>query len=117
MKQFWVFVHKEWLDILRDRKTLFILFGMPIEQILIFGFALSNEVKNSKIAIYDQSNDKTTEYLIERIEASHYFDITDFLNSDHELESVFKKGHINWWLCFLKILTSNCFNNMKAMFN
>ncbi len=100
MKQFWVFVRKEWLHILRDRKTLFILFGMPIAQILIFGFALSNEVKNSKIAIYDQSKDKTTQYLIDRIEASKYFDVTDFLNSDDELEQVFKKGKIKMVVLF-----------------
>jgi hypothetical protein len=51
MKQFLVFIKKEWLHIWRDKRTLFILFGMPITQIILFGFALSNEVKNSKIAI------------------------------------------------------------------
>ncbi len=100
MKQFWVFVQKEWLHIFRDRKTLFILFGMPIAQILIFGFALSNEVKNSKIGILDQSKDKTTQYLIERIEASKYFDIDEVLGSDHELETVFKKGKVKMVVVF-----------------
>ncbi len=100
MKQFWVFVKKEWLHIFRDRKTLFILFGMPIAQILIFGFALSNEVKNSKIAILDQSKDKTSQYLIERIQASRYFDIEEFLNSEHELEPVFKKGNVKMVVVF-----------------
>jgi ABC-2 type transport system permease protein len=100
MKQFWVFVQKEWLHIFRDRKTLFILFGMPIAQILIFGFALSNEVKNSKIGILDQSKDKTTQYLIERIESSKYFDIDEVLDSDHELETVFKKGKVKLVVVF-----------------
>lgn len=100
MKQFWVFVHKEWLHILRDWRTLVILFGMPVTQILIFGFALSNEVKNSKIAILDQARDKTSTYLIQRIEASKYFEIDQMLYSEKELESVFKKGMIKLIVIF-----------------
>ena len=60
MKQFFIFVKKEWLHIWRDRRTLFILIWMPIVQIILYGFALTNEVKNSKIAIFDQSNDEAT---------------------------------------------------------
>ncbi len=100
MKQFWVFVHKEWLHILRDRKTLFILFGMPVAQILIFGFALSNEVKNSRIAIYDQSNDPTTQYLIGRIEASRYFEIVDFIKTEQDIDASFKKGIVKMVVVF-----------------
>jgi ABC-2 type transport system permease protein len=100
LNQFWVFVRKEWLHILRDRKTLFILFGMPIAQILIFGFALSNEVKNSKVAILDQSKDKTTQYLIEKIDASNYFEVTDFLNAGDEIDAVFKKGKVKLVVVF-----------------
>jgi ABC-2 type transport system permease protein len=100
MKQFWVFVKKEWLHILRDRKTLVILFGMPIAQILIFGFALSNEVKNSKIAILDYSKDKTSQYLIEKINASRYFDAYEILQSENQLEDVFKKGKVKLAVIF-----------------
>ena len=57
MKQFITFLKKEFAHVLRDRKTLLILFGMPIVQILIFGFALTNEVKNSKIVIVDNAKD------------------------------------------------------------
>jgi len=48
MKQFLSFVKKEFYHIFRDKRTMFILLGMPIVQIIIFGFALTNEVKNSK---------------------------------------------------------------------
>ena len=51
MKQFIAFVKKEFYHIWRDKQTLLILFGMPIAQIMIFGFALTNEVKNAKIAV------------------------------------------------------------------
>ncbi len=51
MKQFIAFVKKEFYHVFRDRKTLLLLFGMPIVQIVLFGFALTNEIKNSKIVI------------------------------------------------------------------
>ncbi|HMW38214.1 MAG: ABC transporter permease [Saprospiraceae bacterium] len=94
MRQFWIFVRKELWHILRDRQTLFVLIGMPVAQILIFGFALSNEVKNSKIAIVDHARDNASGELINRLESSKYFEITDFLNSDHEIEKAFKKGSV-----------------------
>ena len=57
MKQFTAFVKKEFYHVLRDKRTLLILFGMPVMQILIFGFALTTEVKNSKLLIIDNAKD------------------------------------------------------------
>ena len=64
MKQFITFVKKEFYHVFRDRKSLMMLFGMPIVQILLFGFALTNEIKNAKIVICDYSNDVTTQQII-----------------------------------------------------
>lgn len=100
MRQFLVFVQKEIWHILRDKQTLFVLIGMPIAQILIFGFALSNEVKNSHIAILDFANDKVSHQLIQRIDASKYFEITDYLHSLNEVESSFRKGSIRMVIVF-----------------
>ena len=58
---------------LRDRKTLLILFGMPVVQILIFGFALTSEVKDARIVILDQAHDAASQQIIAKIEASRYF--------------------------------------------
>ena len=90
MKQFAIFVYKETLHIWRDKRTLFILIGMPIAQILIFGFALTNEVKNSNIAILNPSKDKYSKQIIERIEASKYFDIYQELDNPTEIDNAFK---------------------------
>jgi ABC-2 type transport system permease protein len=60
MKQFTSFVKKEFYHILRDKRTMFILLGMPIVQIILFGFALTNEVKNSQIAVLDNAKDAST---------------------------------------------------------
>jgi len=92
MKQFLSFVRKEFYHIMRDRRTMFILLGMPIVQIIIFGFALTNEVKNAKIAILDQSHDAATQQLISEISASQYFDIAATLHSPGEIGAVFKKN-------------------------
>ncbi|MBK6545983.1 MAG: ABC transporter permease [Saprospiraceae bacterium] len=114
MKQFLIFVKKEWLHILRDRRTLFILFGMPVAQILIFGFALSNEVKNSKIAILDHSNDAVSQYLIQKIEASNYFEIVENLDSDLEIDAVFKKGNVRLVLVFEPAFSEKLLNQHEA---
>ena len=73
MKRLISFVKKEFHHVLRDPKTLLILFGLPIVQIMIFGFALTNEVKNSKIVVLDQSKDPMALQLLDKIEASRYF--------------------------------------------
>ena len=86
MKQFKAFVKKEFYHIFRDTKTLFILLGMPIMQIIIFGFALTNEVKNSRIAVLDNSRDAATASLITQIESSQYFDIEKNIYSYHDID-------------------------------
>ena len=67
MRQFLSFVKKEFFHIWRDRRTLFILLGMPVVQIIIFGFALSNEVKNAKFAVLDYSKDEATQAITQQL--------------------------------------------------
>jgi len=100
MKQFFAFVKKEFYHIWRDKQTLLILFGMPIAQIMIFGFALTNEVKNAKIAVLDPSKDISSTALIQRIEASRYFDILKNLQTQAEIEDAFKEGKIKLAIIF-----------------
>ena len=100
MKQFLSFVKKEFYHIWRDKRTMFILLGMPVVQIIIFGFALTNEVKNANIAILDNSKDAATTSLIAQIEASRYFAIERNIASYHEIEEEFKKGKIKLAIVF-----------------
>ncbi len=92
--QFFAFVRKEFAHVLRDRKTLLILFGLPIVQILIFGFALTNEVKNAKIIVIDYAKDVASRKIINKIRASKYFEIEGQAIRYEEIESAFKKGTI-----------------------
>jgi ABC-2 type transport system permease protein len=100
MKQFLAFIRKEFLHVLRDRKTLLILFGMPVVQILIFGFALTNEVKNARIIIMDQAGDIASRQIISRIEASHYFQVDKTVMSHKQMEDAFKGGKIQLAILF-----------------
>ncbi|MBL7866341.1 MAG: ABC transporter permease, partial [Cyclobacteriaceae bacterium] len=79
MKQFIVFVRKEFRHIFRDRKSLLIIIMMPIVQIILFGFALTNEIKNSNIAVLDNAKDEASQALIQRLDASRYFKVTQYL--------------------------------------
>lgn len=100
MKQFNAFVKKEFHHIFRDTRTVFILLGMPIMQIIIFGFALTNEVKNSRIAVLDNSKDAATASLINELEASRYFDIEKNIYSYNDIEQSFREGKIKMAVVF-----------------
>mgnify|MGYP000969135885 CR=1 FL=1 len=73
MNRFFAFVRKEFLHILRDRRTLLILFGLPFVQVLLFGFALTNEIKNAKIAILDNDKSVHSQQITARLLSSGYF--------------------------------------------
>ena len=75
MKQFISFIRKEFFHIFRDRRTMLILLGMPIVQIILFGFAITTEVKNVRVAVLDPSNDVVTRRIIDRMDASEYFTV------------------------------------------
>lgn len=100
MKQFLSFVKKEFYHIWRDKRTMFILLGMPVVQIIIFGFALTNEVKNAKIAILDPSKDPETLSLSAQLDASRYFDLEKNLVSYRQVEEEFRKGNIKLAVVF-----------------
>jgi ABC-2 type transport system permease protein len=100
MKQLVTFIKKEFLHVFRDRKTLLMLFGLPIAQIVLFGFALSNEVKDSKIVVADYSRDAVTTQIIQKIASSQYFDLQQSLQSAAQLQAAFKKGEIKMAVIF-----------------
>ncbi|MBT1689264.1 ABC transporter permease [Dawidia soli] len=94
MQQLALFIRKEFIHVLRDRRTLLILFGMPVMQILIFGFALSNEVKNARLVVVDHGRDLATAALIARLDASRYFEVEQVALSPPALEATFRRGEV-----------------------
>src|SRR5690349_17328312 len=106
MKQLFTFIKKEFYHVFRDRKTLLMLFGLPVVQIVLFGFALTNEVKNAKIAVMDYSRDAVTRQITDKIEASRYFDVERSLKSNEEIEAAFRTGKIK-----VAVIFPDNFNN------
>jgi len=100
MKQFFAFIRKEFFHIWRDKRTMFILLGMPVVQIIIFGFALTNEVKNANIAILDNSKDAATASLSAQLDASRYFALEKNIVTYKQIEDEFRKGKIKLAIVF-----------------
>ena len=100
MKQFIAFIQKEFYHVFRDKRTLLILFGLPVVQIVLFGFALSSEVKNIGITILDNAHDNNSQQIINRVRASSYFLFRDPVSSYSDIEEQFKEGHIKCALIF-----------------
>ena len=114
MKQLLIFIKKEFYHVFRDRKTLLMLFGLPIVQIVLFGFALSNEIKNAKIVVVDYAHDEVTRQLIEKIQASRYFDIEESRMDAKQIEKSFRGGEIKMALVFPSGFANSLHHNNKA---
>lgn len=114
MKQFRSFVRKEYYHIFRDKRTMLILLAMPIVQILLFGFAITTEVRNVKVAVFDPSKDASTQLIKERIQASEYFTIAEELTSPDQINDVFKYGKINLVIVFSENFADNLLRQAEA---
>lgn len=94
------FIIKEFYHIFRDVRTMIILFGMPVVQILLFGFAITNEVKDARIAVLDLSKDEMTREITDKIIASGYFRFESYLENYNEIEEQFRSGKIKMVVVF-----------------
>ncbi len=90
MKQFFSFVIKEGKHILRDKRTMLILFGMPLVLMLLFGFAITNDVKNVRTVVVTSSMDHLTRQAVDRLSASEYFTITQVVATPRDAERVIR---------------------------
>lgn len=100
MKKFLIFIKKEFFHILRDRRTLLILFGMPIAQIIIFGFAITNEINDARITILDPSEDEVTHEITQRLLSSGYFLLEQKLRRTEDILQNFREGRTKMAVVF-----------------
>ena len=90
MKQFVSFVIKETRHILRDKRTMLILFGMPVVMMLLFGFAISTDVRNVRTVVVVSSLDHKTQSIVTALGASEYFDIVYDVETPAEAERLIR---------------------------
>ena len=100
MNMFISFAKKEFLHILRDKRTLTFLLGIPIAQIMIFGYVINMEINNYEIAILDKSKDNITIELTNKILSSKYFTQSNCITTDTQIEQLFKKGKVKQVIVF-----------------
>lgn len=100
MNAFIGFIKKEFYHIFRDPRTLLVLFGIPVAQLLIFGYVVNNEVRNIRIAVYDPSKDAVTSEIIDKLAASEYFILETHLEDPNRVDDLFRGGDIRQVVIF-----------------
>ena len=90
MKQFIAFVIKEHKHILRDKRTMLMLFGMPVVMMLLFGFAVTTDVKNVRTVVVTSEMSPRTQQAVERLAQSEYFIITQTVNTPQDAERLIR---------------------------
>ena len=100
MQQFRSFVIKEARHILRDTRTMLILFGMPVMLMLIFGFAITNDVKNVRTVVVTSQMDHQTQAVVGRLAASEYFTITATVPTPKEAERLIRNQQADFAIVF-----------------
>ena len=106
MRQFVSFVIKETKHILRDRRTMLILFGLPVVLMLLFGFAITNDVKDVRTVIVTSQMDHQTRQAVDRLAASEYFIITATVSSPGEAELLLRHQRADLAVVFGKDFAS-----------
>lgn len=100
MKMFIAFVGKEIRHILRDRRTMLILFGMPLIMMLLFGFAISTDVKDVRLVAVTTPADHITQRMLTRLDASEYFILTHTVQTTAEAEQLIRNGQADIAIVF-----------------
>jgi ABC-2 type transport system permease protein len=114
MKRFVAFVKKESFHILRDARTLILLFIIPVVLVLLFGFAISTEIRDAEIAILDKSKDVGSIALTNKILASGYFRLNRDLYSTRDLQQAFREGEIKLAVVFPEQFYYNLIKHRNA---
>ena len=107
MKGFFAFVRKEFLHIFRDRRTLLVLIGLPTMLIVLFGFAISTEIRNVNIGVCAPDKDVSIARLVDKIDRSGYFTFRGWYASAVDVDRAMKKGEIDAALVFSEDFSSS----------
>lgn len=94
------FIIKEAKHILRDKRTMLILFGMPIIMMLIFGFAIRNDVKDVRTVLVTSSADILTQKVVTTLNASEYFSIVATAATSASAEQMIRNQQADMALVF-----------------
>ena len=127
MKEFWSFIIKETQHIMRDRRTMMILFGMPIILMLIFGFAISTDVRNVRTVVVMSQIDHQTQRMINALDESEYFKVLYKVHTPAEAEQLIRNQKADMGIVFstdfaskhggVQLITDGTDPNMAQLYN
>lgn len=127
MKEFWSFIIKETQHIMRDRRTMMILFGMPIILMLIFGFAISTDVRNVRTVVVMSQIDHQTQRMINALDESEYFKVLYKVQTPAEAEQLIRNQKADMGIVFsadfaskhggIQLITDGTDPNMAQQYN
>ena len=100
MEKFFAFVLKEFRQISRDRRSVAILFILPVLLLLLFGFAVTNEIRESKFAVLDCDKSALSSAIAARIDASEYFSLCKSVQTKAEMEELLARGTVKTVVVF-----------------
>ena len=90
---FVTFMNKEWRHILRERRTLVMIFAIPLALVLLFGYVISTDIDHTPIAVLDSSHgDPLARKLMHKLSAADQFRIVDLVNCEADIDRAFKRG-------------------------
>jgi drug efflux transport system permease protein len=89
----WAIARKEFLHVLRDRRSLAMAVAMPILLLLLYGYALTLDVDNVPMIVWDQSQTSASRDFISRFGGSRYFSVKGYGWNYQELEREIDSGH------------------------
>lgn len=114
MKQFLVFTQKEFYHIFRDRWTTIVLLLLPVLMILLFGYGITTEIKNTRFAVFDPSKDISTQAIVNKLQISEYFTLEEYLSDPYDIETVFKEGRTGFVVVFSEKFYQNLLQTGEA---
>lgn len=88
-------VVKEFIQVFRDVKTRGVVFVAPIIQVLVFGYAVTTDVRHVATAVYDLDNSTSSRELISRFIQSGYFDVAERVSDDARARYLIDRGTVS----------------------
>ena len=80
-------IRKEFIQIVRDPRTLALTFLMPVMQLVLLGYAATNDVRNVPLAVFDQDRSPASRALLDAYRAADYFRVDYAVGAEDELRA------------------------------
>ena len=85
---------KEFLHIIRDKRTLMMVIMMPLFQMMIYGFGVNTDIKHLRIYVYDQDQTYLSRHLVDSFQVAETFEVFGYANSYDQIKTALDRGVI-----------------------